>query len=392
MRRIGFQPFSFVLNGFLLLAVTACGGESSEVTDPPPMNVAVTQSHATTGGLQQATSLYFDADANRDLLVVKGGADGDSLQWIRGSAEAAMSAQAVLPLGFRVAALRPADVNGDNLTDVVMVSQSAVYVSLGTEENTLEPPGEQWALDDGDLGAIDVGHFDDNRASDIAVSGPDGIYILTAGGNGRFEQTDFHSRAADGLRVADLNGDGLVDLLVSEGRRLELLSGLGDGRFEASYTSVTPMGGTDDLHLGDVNNDGSLDILMVSHTGSGGSNLSVLTNDQSGRFQNRLHLHLQDEFNVDMFYTDQAVFFNANCDKRDDLVVLEFSTNQLKLLLSKGDTFEDAVAISEPQVNPMPDLRLFSAANSVDALMLATAFAGAATTELDVYSNPDCAI
>jgi hypothetical protein len=93
------------------------------------------------------------------------------------------------------------------------------------------------------------------------------------------------------LMTADLNGDGLDDLvlrgLMSDGtaRGFEVLLQQADGSFGPPRDFASdPCSGNDAITTGDVNGDGRADILIVGESCSGSSSVSVMLQDASGGF------------------------------------------------------------------------------------------------------------
>jgi hypothetical protein len=75
--------------------------------------------------------------------------------------------------------------------------------------------------------------------------------------------------ASSALQMHDLNGDGAQDFVINEigwgDSRLRVFYGLGGGKFTASVSIAAPKGNRGDFLLGDINNDGYLD--LVRYTG-----------------------------------------------------------------------------------------------------------------------------
>ena len=86
------------------------------------------------------------------------------------------------------------------------------------------------------------------------------------------------------IAVADVNGDGMADLICANyyGNSLSVLTNNGSGGFVLSGTY--PVGGNPAVvTAADVNGDGKVD-LICENSFSGDSTLSVLTNNGSGGF------------------------------------------------------------------------------------------------------------
>ncbi|MGR3278684.1 FG-GAP-like repeat-containing protein [Acaryochloris marina NIES-2412] len=91
--------------------------------------------------------------------------------------------------------------------------------------------------------------------------------ILMGNGDGTFTTTAEleTNRTPNTIQLADLNGDGQLDLLSGNGfdETLSVWLGNGDGSFQ-DVTSYEVQRPTDRLTLGDVNQDGALDVLVHS--------------------------------------------------------------------------------------------------------------------------------
>lgn len=110
-----------------------------------------------------------------------------------------------------------------------------------------------------------------NRAAP-AASAPNSLYIWFGSGGGKFLTSAKHranpvvltpSRNFYQVAVADLNGDGIPDLILSDGYILSVQFGAGDGTFGAE-THYLAGQGLNTISVADVNHDGKLDLVVAN--------------------------------------------------------------------------------------------------------------------------------
>jgi FG-GAP-like repeat len=196
------------------------------------------------------------------------------------------------------------DLNGDGKLDIVAgnYTKNSVSVLLGHGDGTFSSPVDYGVVFSPE--AVVVGDFNGDGKPDVAVSGFSAsagicsnqcqslISILLGNGDGTFQpHLDFYSGGLTPLNmtVGDVNGDGKLDLIVSNsqepGREIAVLLGNGDGTFQpaliiAAGISLGP------VVTADFNRDGKLDLALVSQAVPGGAiSLCILLGKGDGTFQ-----------------------------------------------------------------------------------------------------------
>ena len=104
---------------------------------------------------------------------------------------------------------------------------------------------------------------------------PNGIAVVLGNGDGTFQSagTPFPLSFSPGsVEVADLNGDGKLDLVaVDFSGSVAILLGNGDGTFQpaVTYSIGNGLGGMDEAVIADFNTDGKLDIASIASFDTG---------------------------------------------------------------------------------------------------------------------------
>ena len=122
---------------------------------------------------------------------------------------------------------------------------------------------------------------------DIIVTGSGEVGVLLNNGNGTFQNPVTYpvGVAQGGLIVADVNGDGKPDILVSNqnSNDIGVLLGNGDGTFQNQVTY--PVTGPGSLALADISGDGTPDLVVDNYASS---SVSVLAGNKNGTFGNAI--------------------------------------------------------------------------------------------------------
>jgi len=166
------------------------------------------------------------------------------------------------------------DVNGDGIPDIVdgALDSTPTMVFLGKGDGTFGSPITQTFILDA---PIVFGDFNGDGKIDMALNQyATAGYVVFGNGDGTFGGPKPLNGIAYPLAAADVNGDGILDLIGLSGtpdsapNNLAVALGRGDGTFHTPITYVLPAGAkyAYSLTVADWNGDGYLDIAVNGPT------------------------------------------------------------------------------------------------------------------------------
>jgi hypothetical protein len=197
--------------------------------------------------------------------------------------------------------------------------------------------------------SVVVGDFNGDGLLDIATASSGAtISVLLQNSDGTFQPAVSYSTgssSAGSLQVGDVNNDGDLDLLVINplGNTLAVLLGNGDGTFQSPKSTTLPADSSS-LSVGDFNGDGKLDVAMLVPLPVVGTfGVATLLGNGDGTFQAPLSSPA----------SGQPIALAAadfNNDNKLDLVTMD--STSVSVLLGSGDgTFQAPIDTSLPNAS-----------------------------------------
>jgi len=281
------------------------------------------------------------------------------------------------------------DVNGDGIPDLVVANwweensgsyYSVVGVLLGNGDGTFQPavtylPGP---IGDDSVALADVngdGKLDIVVANFYGESGTiASVEVMLGNGDGTFQPAIAYSvgfYAAESLAVADVNGDGKLDIVVGsycgdancDVGGVSVLLGNGDGTFQAPITYSSGAPAAKSVVVADLNGDGKPDIAVTDacpvglySVCNGSSLVSVLLGNGDGTFQPAVTYNSGGYYYLSYLSAyagaNALAIADMNGDGNRDLVVANICQNSstcstggvVSVLLGNGDgTFQAPV-------------------------------------------------
>ncbi len=210
----------------------------------------------------------FDGDGNVDIVT----ADGQSrdLGVLFGQGRGRFARAEFFELTGSPYTVVAADFDGDGHPDLAATAANSVEVLIGDGRGDFSTP-TKYTVGSTPMD-LEVSDFDSDGVPDLValndfVPQASDLSVLLGNGDGTFASAVSYSvgEIPQGVDVGDLDGDGAVDLVVSEFRTtsVRVLLGDGDGGFGAPSATTVP-GTPRDVALGDFDGDGRLDAAVTT--------------------------------------------------------------------------------------------------------------------------------
>jgi Calx-beta domain/FG-GAP-like repeat len=312
------------------------------------------------GGFSPPTLFNLEAGGSVDSVAV-GDVDGDSkvdvivasislgVTIFKGDGAGNLSRGRTYVAKSNPSNISLSDFDGDGKQDIAAAGPSGATISFsillntgsatfGAPQAVATIPGVTFGVSATDVA---IGDFNGDNHLDIAVSHSSQagvaarIAILLNDGSGGFTRPTpisyFPATSLHRVVTADFNEDGKVDIAVAGTlgfpfmHMVSISLGNGDGTF-AAPVNISGVGGDPyDLAVAEFNNDGNLDIVVVS----GSQSYTVLLGNGSGGFTFGSSQSAGTRF-------DRVAVGDFNGDSSQDLVITDFDDSRLVVLQNNG--------------------------------------------------------
>lgn len=303
-------------------------GRAFAATRDCPVFPAVTRFQASTNPVAIVAG-QFNQDAYPDLAVANRGAN--SISVFLNNGDRTFKSQVEYPTPYGPNALKAADVNRDGRLDLVAGSPGpwgVVTVLLGRGDGTFTPvdaAGASFMI------SFAVGDFNGDGPVDLIMSQSTGyLTVQFNDGSEKFlSSRDFPSAANIGyMEAADLNADGKLDIVAADfnTRSLIVYLGKGDGAFDwhSSFPLAEP---PTFLMVKDLDGDAKIDIIASSY---GFDSIWVLFGKGETQFEPAVSF-LSGTYPVAFAVAD----FNG--DRKLDLAAAHSFNESVSILRAKGN-------------------------------------------------------
>ncbi|OUJ70032.1 FG-GAP-like repeat-containing protein [Hymenobacter crusticola] len=264
---------------------------------------------------------------------------------------------AAVPTGLSPAVAATADVDGDGDLDLLVANSGINTVSVRLNNGNGIYTGSREVTVFGNVLDLAVGDVDGDGDLDfvtapVSFSTGNILSIRLNDGAGNFSSGVNASTFGEPLSITlgDVDGDADLDLLVGASigvGTVNVLLNDGTGRFLEDYAQSITVRNPTELNLGDIDNDGDLDLLTVYTSGSA---VNVALNNGNGRFASPQSIGVGSSPYL-------LALGDVDGDNDLDFITTSSTTNALSLRLNNGSgAFSNGSAFT--QTNNPTALRL----------------------------------
>jgi len=295
----------------------------------------------------------FNGDGRPDLATANAGSNNVTVRL--GNADGTFGPKVSLALGNSPTSVTAGDFDGDGKLDlaVTISSDNNVAILLGNGSGGFGPAVTTYANPTGPHYVV-AGDFDRDGKLDLAVAngGSNDISILLGNGSGGFGPATNVAAGTypESIAIGDFDGDGTRDLAVAnfDSHDVSILLGNGSGGFGAAVSVSIPatppalVASPTSVTTADLNGDGKLDLAVTDWTSG---RVAILLGNGAGSFGAATTFAVGTAPNA-------VVAGDFNGDGKPDLAVANYNSGTVSILAGNGSG-SFALAFNEVTSSPI---------------------------------------
>ncbi|TQV74133.1 VCBS repeat-containing protein [Aliikangiella marina] len=226
-------------------------------------------------GAGQAAMTFcdFDADGNQDILIAN--YSDNNMVVLRGDGKGKVSELRRISVGENPTGIATADINGDGKVDVAIANHETSYVTLlfgDGDGNFQKLSGSQFELDISphphEVKLVDL---DGDNKTDLIVDSrdDDGVRFYKGADNGGFvlpgKVVQSGGDPYRGFAIGDINNDGSPDLVTPNLTNVGVLLNTGNTALQFSLSKIAHSDSPFTVELADLNGDNNRDLIVASN-------------------------------------------------------------------------------------------------------------------------------
>lgn len=222
------------------------------------------------------------------------------------------------------------DINGDKKTDLIVDNRStnSLLVLLGMGNNKFEKNSLLIDVGGDPYRGFEIADINNDNLLDIVTPNTNDVSILlnTKSNDFFFDKKSIKTESPFSVKLADINGDEKIDLIVaSSGNSVTVILGDGHGNFLETQKTVFNMGqGAKQIAVGDINGDGIKDVFVSSWN----NGLMVILGGEKNFETVKIDLqNIPNPWGIELA--------DMNEDGKEDLLITDGSNDSLVLFLSQ---------------------------------------------------------
>jgi len=224
----------------------------------------------------------FDGNGHSDVAVPSTGAGGLVMDYATSAGYFGGWSVAPLSKGWATVAGR---IDSDGMDDIASAGLDSLYILLSTGTGFNATAYAAPPPIGGHLSGMAMADLNGDGVADVVLLYDNGGTIWMNDGTGHFSGgVPFATAGGLACAIADMDGDGNPDILVGRNTSIEIYHGLGDGTFGTPSGVPLANGLEYGMALTDVNNDGHLDVVVTGESAS--LPLQVLASNGGGGLNN----------------------------------------------------------------------------------------------------------